>query len=162
VTIVAAPSATTTPFRAARHVRARTCFSDQSTLSGQLVVAGTGLPQDGNTVNQAVTNVSKLPHVLSATSPFANPRAPVLSKDGAIAYGTVDEHAWWLPRWLRWLPHLDLEGSDVPVRSPGQVEAHPRRVMTDVRGQAHRGKQDDSGKGFRDDDRTRTAARSGL
>ncbi len=27
--------------------------------------------------------------------------------------------AWWLPRWLGWLPHLDLDG---PVDRPAQAE----------------------------------------
>jgi uncharacterized membrane protein YdfJ with MMPL/SSD domain len=34
---------------------------------------------------------------------------------------------WWLPRWLRWLPHLDLEGGPadepVPVEEPELVGA---------------------------------------
>jgi putative drug exporter of the RND superfamily len=31
----------------------------------------------------------------------------------------LGEHAWWLPRWLRWLPHPDIEG-DVPASQPGR------------------------------------------
>ncbi len=27
--------------------------------------------------------------------------------------------AWWFPRWLRWLPHLDVEGSAPPAGRPG-------------------------------------------
>ncbi len=67
-------------------------FPNQSTYVGQLVFhspSGKTLQPEESTVNQAVTNVSKLDHVLSATSPFADPNAPVLSKDGTIAYGTV-------------------------------------------------------------------------
>ena len=33
-------------------------------------------------------------------------------------------HTWWLPRWLdRWLPHLDVEGSESPADAPALQEA---------------------------------------
>jgi len=67
-------------------------FPDQSTNSGQIVFvapAGKQLSATENQINQAVTNVTHLPHVLSATSPFASANSPTLSKSGTIAYAPV-------------------------------------------------------------------------
>jgi uncharacterized membrane protein len=32
----------------------------------------------------------------------------------------LGQRAGWLPRWLHWLPHLDIEGGDAPASPPGQ------------------------------------------
>ena len=40
------------------------------------------------------------------------------------ALALLGERAWWLPRWLRWLPSLDVEGADLP-RAAGPA---PERV----------------------------------
>jgi putative drug exporter of the RND superfamily len=44
---------------------------------------------DQAAVNQATTNVAKLPDVIKAVSPFASPNSGAVSKDGAIAYSSV-------------------------------------------------------------------------
>src|SRR6266704_1561649 len=40
-------------------------------------------------VNQATSNVAKLPDVIKAVSPFASPNSGAVSKDGTIAYSSV-------------------------------------------------------------------------
>ena len=40
-------------------------------------------------MNQATSNVSKLPNVLTAVSPFASANSGLVSKDGTIAYSSV-------------------------------------------------------------------------
>lgn len=72
----------------------------------------------------------------------------------------LGEHVWWLPRWLRRLGHRGRRRAGFPARAG--CEPHPRRVRTDGVDRTIVKGQDDSGKGFRDDDRTRTAAGSGL
>jgi RND superfamily putative drug exporter len=46
------------------------------------------------------------------------------------ALALLGERAWWLPRWLRWLPALDVEGAALerePVREqPGELVGVPR------------------------------------
>src|SRR5215475_5556113 len=67
-------------------------FPNQSTNSGQIVFAapsGKTLSAYQSQINQAVTNVTHLPHVLSATSPFATSNSPTVSKSGTIAYAPV-------------------------------------------------------------------------
>jgi putative drug exporter of the RND superfamily len=66
-------------------------FPSQSGYAGQIVFhAKTGKVSDQTTaVNTAMTNVSKLPHVLTAVSPLASSNSPAVSKDGTIAYGTA-------------------------------------------------------------------------
>jgi putative drug exporter of the RND superfamily len=34
------------------------------------------------------------------------------------ALALLGGRAWWLPRWLAWLPHLDVEGSALTDREP--------------------------------------------
>ncbi|MDG4821723.1 MMPL family transporter [Asanoa sp. WMMD1127] len=67
-------------------------FPGQSTYVGQLVFqspAGSTVAERQSAVDEAVANTGRLPHVVSATSPFAtNP--PTVSPDGTIAYATVD------------------------------------------------------------------------
>jgi RND superfamily putative drug exporter len=66
-------------------------FPQQGGYAGQIVYhakSGT-VAADQGAVNQAVTNVSKLPHVLKAVSPFASSSSGAVSKDGTIAYSSV-------------------------------------------------------------------------
>ncbi|HZD98205.1 MAG TPA: MMPL family transporter, partial [Micromonosporaceae bacterium] len=68
-------------------------FPTQSSNSGQIVFAapaGTKLSSSENAVNQSVSNVSHLSHVLSATSPYATSNSPTVSSDGTIAYAQVN------------------------------------------------------------------------
>jgi len=41
----------------------------------------------------------------------------------------LGERAWWLPRWLRWLPELDVEGAALPEHTG---ERHEERPLADV------------------------------
>ncbi|HEY6498166.1 MAG TPA: MMPL family transporter [Streptosporangiaceae bacterium] len=66
-------------------------FPQQSGYAGQIVFhakSGTVAAQQ-TAVNQSVTNVSKLPHVIKAVSPFASANSGLVSKDGTIAYSNV-------------------------------------------------------------------------
>ncbi len=63
-------------------------FPQQGGYAGQIVFhakSGTVTAQQ-TAVNQSVTNVSKLPHVIKAVSPFSS---GAVSKDGTIAYSSV-------------------------------------------------------------------------
>jgi RND superfamily putative drug exporter len=42
------------------------------------------------------------------------------------ALALLGERAWWLPRWLRWLPHLDVEGAALTGGSDDATGAGPR------------------------------------
>jgi len=63
-------------------------FPQQGGYGGQIVFkAKHGMvTADQSAINKATTNVSKLPHVVVATSPFASPQSGQVSKDGTIAY----------------------------------------------------------------------------
>jgi putative drug exporter of the RND superfamily len=66
-------------------------FPQQGGYGGQVVFhakSGTVSAQQ-SAVNQSVTNVSKLPDVIKAVSPFASGNAGAVSKDGTIAYASV-------------------------------------------------------------------------
>jgi RND superfamily putative drug exporter len=66
-------------------------FPQQGGFAGQIVYhakSGT-VAADQDAVNQSVTNVSKLPHVIKAVSPFASSSSGAVSKDGTIAYSSV-------------------------------------------------------------------------
>ncbi len=66
-------------------------YASQGGYGGQIVFHakhGT-LTGDTSQIDQATTNVSKLPHVIKATSPFASSNSGLVSKDGTIAYATV-------------------------------------------------------------------------
>jgi putative drug exporter of the RND superfamily len=66
-------------------------FPDQGGYGGQIVLharSGT-ISQQQDAVNQATTNVSKLPHVIKAVSPFSQAGAGAVAKDGTIAYISV-------------------------------------------------------------------------
>jgi RND superfamily putative drug exporter len=66
-------------------------FPQQGGYGGQIVFhARTGKVSDQQSaVNQAVTNVSKLPDVIKSVSPFASSNTGAVSKDGTIAYASV-------------------------------------------------------------------------
>ena len=66
-------------------------FPQQSGYAGQIVFhAKTGtVSADQDAVNQATSNVAKLPDVIKAVSPFASPNSGAVSKDGTIAYSSV-------------------------------------------------------------------------
>ncbi|HEV7709889.1 MAG TPA: MMPL family transporter [Asanoa sp.] len=67
-------------------------FPGQTTFVGQLVFqapAGSTVQAQQAAVDQSVANTATLPHVVSATSPFAS-NPPTVSPDGTIAYGNVD------------------------------------------------------------------------
>ena len=66
-------------------------FSTQGGYSGQIVYrAKTGkITADSAVINQVTTNVSTLPDVIKAVSPFASPSSGMVSKDGTIAYSSV-------------------------------------------------------------------------
>ena len=66
-------------------------FPQQGGSGGQIVFhakSGTVTAQE-SAVNQAVTNVSKLPDVIKAVSPFASSNSGAVSKDSTIAYASV-------------------------------------------------------------------------
>ena len=66
-------------------------FPQQGGFGGQIVFharSGTVSAQEA-AVNQATTNVSKLPNVIKAVSPFSSSGSAAVSKDGAIAYASV-------------------------------------------------------------------------
>ena len=66
-------------------------FPQQGGFGGQIVFharSGTVSAQE-SAVNQATTNVSKLPDVTKAVSPFSSSGSTAVSKDGTIAYASV-------------------------------------------------------------------------
>jgi RND superfamily putative drug exporter len=66
-------------------------FPQQGGYAGQIVFhAKIGKVSDSQSaVNQATSNVAKLPDVIKAVSPFASPNSGAVSKDGSIAYSSV-------------------------------------------------------------------------
>ena len=66
-------------------------FPQQGGYAGQIVFhAKTGtVAAQQSAVNQATSNVAKLPNVIRATSPFASSNSGLVSKDGTIAYASV-------------------------------------------------------------------------
>ena len=66
-------------------------FPQQSGFGGQIVFhAHSGKVSDQQSaVDQSVTNVSKLPNVIKAVSPFSSSNSGTVSKDGTIAYASV-------------------------------------------------------------------------
>ena len=66
-------------------------FPQQGGYGGQIVFhAKSGkVSAQESAVNQSVSNVSKLPDVIKAVSPFASPSTGAVSKDGTIAYASV-------------------------------------------------------------------------
>ncbi len=66
-------------------------FPQQSGYGGQIVFhARTGTVAAQKTaVNQATSDVAKLPDVIKSVSPFSSPQSGAVSKDGSIAYASV-------------------------------------------------------------------------
>ncbi len=66
-------------------------FPQQGGYAGTIVFHATKgkVSDDQSQVNQATTNVSKLPDVIKAVSPFASSSSGAVSKDGTIAYASV-------------------------------------------------------------------------
>jgi putative drug exporter of the RND superfamily len=66
-------------------------FPQQGGYAGQIVfhAAHGTLTGSQPAVNQAVTNVARLPHVIKAVSPFASSSSGAVSQDGTIAYASV-------------------------------------------------------------------------
>lgn len=46
------------------------------------------------------------------------------------ALALLGERAWWLPRWLRWLPALDVEGAALPRAAAASRDDADRPVLT--------------------------------
>jgi len=68
-----------------------TTFPQQGGYGGQIVFhAKSGkVSAQQSAVNQSVSNISKLPNVIKAVSPFASSNTGAVSKDGTIAYANV-------------------------------------------------------------------------
>ena len=66
-------------------------YPQQGGYGGQIVFhAGDGsVAKQETAVNQATSNVAKLPHVIKAVSPFASPDSGAVSKNGTVAYSSV-------------------------------------------------------------------------
>src|SRR4051812_49344465 len=67
-------------------------FKSASGYSGQIVFAGKGLVQvsdHADAVKTSMSNIGKLPHVMSATDPLTQKDTPNVSEDGTIAYGAT-------------------------------------------------------------------------
>jgi len=66
-------------------------FPQQGGYGGQIVFHATKgtVTNQQSAVNQSVSNISKLPDVIKAVSPFASPNTGAVSKDGTIAYASV-------------------------------------------------------------------------
>ena len=66
-------------------------FPQQGGYAGQIVFHATKgmVSSQQSAVNQSVSNVSKLPDVIKAVSPFSSSGSSAVSEDGAIAYATV-------------------------------------------------------------------------
>jgi RND superfamily putative drug exporter len=45
------------------------------------------------------------------------------------ALSLLGERAWWLPRWLRWLPVLDVEGEGLRARGATGTTRVPVEVV---------------------------------
>ncbi len=71
--------------------RLNNTFSDQGGYAGQIVYRAKHGPisADKSAINQTTTNVSKLPHVIKAVSPFSPAGAGAIAPDGKIAYTSV-------------------------------------------------------------------------
>jgi putative drug exporter of the RND superfamily len=68
-------------------------FPKAGGYSGQIVYATDSnqkVSASQNAVDKSVQNVAKLDHVLSVVGPFATKNSPQVSKDGTIAYATIN------------------------------------------------------------------------
>jgi len=71
--------------------RLNSTFAQEGGYGGQIVFHarhGT-VTASKSAVNQATANIAKLPHVISASGPFASSKSGTVSKDGTIAYSSV-------------------------------------------------------------------------
>ena len=50
------------------------------------------------------------------------------------ALALLGERAWWLPRWLRWLPALDVEGAGLRADGPAAQRRRSRVAGGDAPG----------------------------
>jgi RND superfamily putative drug exporter len=98
-------------------------FPSQGGYAGQIVFHapnGTVAAQT-TAVNTAMTNVAKLPHVISAVSPFAVANSPQVANNGTTAYGTASWDVVTTSLDTSYLKRLD--GAVAPARAAGlQVE----------------------------------------
>ena len=71
--------------------RLNATFPSQGGYAGQIVFHATKgtVAADKSAVNQATSNVAKLPDVIKAVSPFSSSAAGAVSKNGTIAYASV-------------------------------------------------------------------------
>ena len=99
-------------------------FPQQGGYAGQIVFhakSGT-VSADQAAVNQATSNVAKLPDVIKAVSPFASPNSGAVSKDGTIAYSSV---SWSVnPNSLETDYLTRLDQAVAPARSAGLQVAY--------------------------------------
>jgi RND superfamily putative drug exporter len=98
-------------------------YPQQGGYGGQIVFrakSGT-VAQQEQAVNQATSNVSRLPHVIKAVSPFSSSSSAAVSKDGTIAYSSI---GWSVNPDSLQTSYLDrLDQAVAPARSAGlQVE----------------------------------------
>jgi RND superfamily putative drug exporter len=98
-------------------------FSTQGGYSGQIVFrAKTGtLTPDAAAIDQSTANISKLPDVIKAVSPFATPTSGMVSPNGTIAYSSV---SWSVNPYSLNTGYLNrLNAAVAPARNAGlQVE----------------------------------------
>ena len=95
-------------------------FPQQGGYGGQIVFHATKgtVADQQSAVNQSVTNVSKLPDVIKAVSPFASSGTGAVSKDQTIAYASV---GWSVnPNSLE-PSYLDQRGADRPEDQRHQI-----------------------------------------
>jgi RND superfamily putative drug exporter len=94
-------------------------FPAQSGYAGQIVFharSGTVTTQT-SAVNTSMANIAKLPHVISAVSPFATPNSPQVAKDGSTAYGTTSWNV--VPASLNTAYLTNLDTAVQPARTAG-------------------------------------------
>ncbi|MCW2595458.1 MAG: domain transrane transporter [Jatrophihabitans sp.] len=94
-------------------------FPAQGGYAGQIVFhakSGTVTTQT-SAVNTSMANIAKLPHVISAVSPFATPNSPQVAKDGSTAYGTTSWNV--VPASLDTAYLTNLDTAVQPARTAG-------------------------------------------
>jgi RND superfamily putative drug exporter len=103
--------------------RLNSTFSSQGGYAGQIVFQATKgtISAEAAAVNQATSNIAKLPDVIKASSPFGSPPGGAVSKDGTIAYTSV---SWSVNPYSLETSYLDrLNNAVAPARKVGlQVE----------------------------------------
>jgi RND superfamily putative drug exporter len=94
-------------------------FPQQGGYAGQIVfhTKSATITDQTSSINTAMANVSKLPHVIRSVSPFATANSPQIAKDGTTAYGTA---AWdVVPASLDTAYLHNLDTAVAPARSAG-------------------------------------------